>query len=218
MPYTQYQRLRVDVGFAPDDTLSLPDEQIDDAYERANLLYTATTSVEAAARVIVLEQLYAAAVTSTDYTQNNSTEKASQLFDHYGKLLDKWNGALKSAISAAAVDEAGSVFSGHSVRKPPRYKEFPGGGWSWDIQQAIMIPTSPLLARRITQRAERAVRRIGEKPTSVVFRTALRVVTISAQTVRLEFDNRSSAISSAAGAAPRTESYHLRCTRPSNIA
>jgi hypothetical protein len=135
MAYTVNQRFRMDVGFAPDDTLSLPDEQIEDAYERAGSLYTAAATVDAAARVIVLEQLYAAAVTSTDYTQNNSTEKASQLFDHYGKLLDKWNGALKSAISAAAVDEAGSVFSGHSVRKPPRYKEFPGGAGRWDISR-----------------------------------------------------------------------------------
>jgi hypothetical protein len=51
-------------------------------------------------------------------------------------------------------------------------------------------------------RAEDAVRRIGEKPLSVVFRTA-KGVNLSAQTVRLEFDNRSSAMSSAAGAAPR---------------
>lgn len=135
MPYAQYQRLRVDVGFAPDDSASLPDAQIDDAYYRAGLLYTGTPSVDAAARVIVLEQLYAAAVTSTDYTQNNSTEKASQLFDHYGKLLDKWNAALTKAVSVAAVDEAGSVFSGHSVRKPPRVKEFPGGAWNWDISR-----------------------------------------------------------------------------------
>jgi hypothetical protein len=138
MAYTQYQRHRVDVGFAPDDTLSLPDEQIEDAYDRAALLYTDTASVEAVARVIVLEQLYAAAKTSTDYTQNNTTEKASQLFDHYEKLLDKWNAALTKAINVATVDEAGSVFSGHSVRKPPRYKEFPGGvsGW-WDISRPL---------------------------------------------------------------------------------
>jgi hypothetical protein len=133
MPYDQNQRLRVDVGFAPDDIVGLPDAQIEDAYERAGVIYTDTASVNASARVIVLEQLYAAAVTSTDYTQNSTQEKASQLFDHYGKLLDKWNAALDGAINLAAAGESGSVRSGRQTRKPARLKEFPGGtaGWGW---------------------------------------------------------------------------------------
>jgi len=70
-----------------------------------------------------------------------------------------------------------------------------------------MIPTSPIQAKRITQRAQDAAKRIGEKPTSVVFNVPTpgnpKGVNIAAQTVRLEFDNRSAVISSTAGAAPR---------------
>jgi hypothetical protein len=65
-----------------------------------------------------------------------------------------------------------------------------------------MIPTSPIYAKRIAQRAQDAARRIGEKPTSVVFKRA-NGSTLPAQTVRLEVDNRATLASSAAGAAPR---------------
>ena len=120
------QRLRVDVGFKPDDIVSLPDEQIDDAYERAGAIYTDTTSVNAAARVLVLEQLYAQAARRIDYTQNATQNKSSQVFDHYGQLLERWNKALGEAINLAAAGESGSVRSGRQVRKPARLKEFPG--------------------------------------------------------------------------------------------
>jgi hypothetical protein len=65
-----------------------------------------------------------------------------------------------------------------------------------------MIPTSPIQATRIAKRAQDAVRRIGEKPTSVVFKRA-NGTTLPAQTVRLEWDNRSSLQTSTAGAGPR---------------
>jgi len=65
-----------------------------------------------------------------------------------------------------------------------------------------VIPTSPIQAKRIAQRAQDAARRIGEKPTSVVFKTAAGA-TLPAQSLRLEYDNRASLASSAAGAAPR---------------
>jgi hypothetical protein len=96
-----YERLRVDCGLAPSDTVTLPDWQAEDNFDRAALIYPDPLiplgAQDAYTRVLTLEQLYASAVTSTDYTQNNSTEKASQLFDHYGKLLDMWRGKLKVA-------------------------------------------------------------------------------------------------------------------------
>ena|SRR5215204_5166721 len=65
-----------------------------------------------------------------------------------------------------------------------------------------MIPTSPIQAKRIAQRAQDAAKRIGEKPTSVVFKTAAGA-TLPAQVLRLEYDNRATLASSTAGAAPR---------------
>jgi len=65
-----------------------------------------------------------------------------------------------------------------------------------------MIPTSPIQAKRIAQRAQDAARRIGEKPTTVVFKTAAGA-SIAAQVVRLEYDNRATLASSTAGATPR---------------
>jgi hypothetical protein len=134
--YTELQRIRMACGFKPDDTASLPDEQIQDALDRAGERTSDPTVQRIAATVLVLEQLYAEAVTATDYTQNNTQEKASQRFDHYGKLLDKWNKALAQAEEEAAVAAAGgTVRSGRQVRKPARLKEFPGGPWSWDISR-----------------------------------------------------------------------------------
>lgn len=130
MPYDQNQRLRVDVGFGPDDIVSLPDAQIDDAYARSGVLYTDTASANASAHVIVLEQLYAQAARRIDYTQNATQNKSSQVFDHYGKLLEQWNKTLGEAQNLAAAGESGSVRSGRQTRKPARLKEFPGwGGW-----------------------------------------------------------------------------------------
>lgn len=65
-----------------------------------------------------------------------------------------------------------------------------------------MIPTSPIYAKRIQMRAEDAVRRISEKPTTVVFKRA-NGTTLPAQVVRLEWDNRSATLASVAGAGPR---------------
>lgn len=62
-----------------------------------------------------------------------------------------------------------------------------------------MIPTSPIYLQRIQQRARDAVRRIGEKPVSVTFRTASGQ-TIPAQTVRIEYENSASASESVPGA------------------
>lgn len=62
-----------------------------------------------------------------------------------------------------------------------------------------MIPTSPVYLEQIRLRAEDAVYRISEKPTTVVFRDA-KGVALAAQTLRIEYDNSASASESAAGA------------------
>ena len=62
-----------------------------------------------------------------------------------------------------------------------------------------MIPTSPVYLEQIRQRAEDAVYRISEKPTTVIFGDA-KGVALPAQVLRLEYDNSASAGESAPGA------------------
>lgn len=111
----EYEWLRIDCGLAATDIVTLPDAQAEDNFDRAALIYPDPESPAGAqgayARVLTLEQLYAKAVTQTDYTQNNSQEKASQLFDHYGKLLDMWNGKLGKAALGGASGGGTAIFS-----------------------------------------------------------------------------------------------------------
>lgn len=109
-----YQWLRLDCGLAQNDTGTLPDAQAEDNFDRAALLYPDPTNPAGAqfatTRVLTIEQLYAAAVTQTDYTQNNSQEKASQLFDHYGKLLDLWKGKQREAALGGTGSGGSALF------------------------------------------------------------------------------------------------------------
>src|SRR4030095_6178165 len=93
-----YELLRVDVGLKADDIVRLPDAQAESNFDRAALVYPDPTNPAGAqfayTRVLTIEQLYAKAVTQVDYTQNNSKESASQIFDHYAKLLDMWKGQV----------------------------------------------------------------------------------------------------------------------------
>jgi hypothetical protein len=68
-------------------------------------------------------------------------------------------------------------------------------------------PTAEQRTAREQRRAVHALRRINDKftvVTSVTFKTAAGV-TLAAQQVRLEYDNRASESTSAAGAAPRMQ-------------
>jgi hypothetical protein len=58
------------------------------------------------------------------------------------------------------------------------------------------------MAPDAAKRAANAWRRIQDKPTAVTFRTPAGV-TLAAQTVRVEVDNRATMLESAAGAAPQ---------------
>jgi hypothetical protein len=62
-----------------------------------------------------------------------------------------------------------------------------------------VIPTSPVYMQRIRRRAQDAVRRIGEKPTTVTFRDA-KGVALAPQVLRIEYDNSASASESGPGA------------------
>lgn len=124
---TERQRLRLDLGLAADDTTSLPDATIDDIFDEAGESYTDASSLLAATRIITLRRLRAAAASAVDYTQNNSTEKASQRFAHLTTLLAEWQAKLDEAVAGA---RGSGVLSGRTTRKPARIKEYPNG-WGW---------------------------------------------------------------------------------------
>lgn len=111
---SDYQLLRVDVGLAADDIVTLPDIQAESNFVRAALVYPDPLSPAggqfAYTRVITIEQLYAKAVTETDYTANNTKESASQLFDHYKALLDMWKDKLRYANMGGASGGGTAIF------------------------------------------------------------------------------------------------------------
>lgn len=99
---TERQRLRMDLGLQPDDAASLSDDIADDIYAEAGEFYADAGSAYAYARVIAIERLMAQAAPQVDYTQNESSEKSSQLTTNYQKLLERWQGKLDKAIALAS--------------------------------------------------------------------------------------------------------------------
>jgi hypothetical protein len=120
---TERQRLRLDVGLAASDTTSLSDATIDAIFVEAGETYTDATSLLAATRVIVLRRLRAQSASAVDYTQNNSTEKASQRFQQLGELLAEWQGKLDEAVVSSS---SSAARFGRTARRPARIREYPG--------------------------------------------------------------------------------------------
>lgn len=133
-PPTRNQRLRIDVGLDPDDQASLPDDIADDNYVRAEAYSSDPLVQDAYAHVITIEQLWAKAVMETDYIQNESTEKASQRFDHYGKLLEGWKKNLALAETDSSIIPYGAL-RGAKTMRPRRAHDYPGGYRRGDISR-----------------------------------------------------------------------------------
>lgn len=119
---TQRTRLRSDIGAT---VTSLPDDDADDIFTEAGEKYTDADSITAYTRVLAIRRLFASATKLADYTQNESSEKQSQVFDHLQKLLAFWLGELDAAVSAAST--VGAAMFGGVRGKPKRIKEYPGG-------------------------------------------------------------------------------------------
>jgi len=119
------QRLRMDLGFAAGDTASLSDNTIDAIFLEAGERFTDPASILISTRVISLRRMVMQAANEVDYTQNNSSEKASQRYDHLIRELRRWEGLLEDALSLAS--ESGAVRSGKPQQIPPRIKEYPRG-------------------------------------------------------------------------------------------
>lgn len=86
-------------------------------FTRAAAKYTeGSDAYYAYARVIVLRGILAAATGQTDYTQNQSSEKKSQAFDHISEMLKKWEKELSAAVVAARRDSMPSTSLPINVR------------------------------------------------------------------------------------------------------
>ena len=116
---TERDRLRLDTGHT---SVSLDDDEADAVFVRAAEDYS-PSAVQSGARVIAIQYLLGNASKLNDYIQNNSEEKASQVFNHLMKLLGYWE---DKAAEDTKEDFGGGVLSGRSKRIPRRLKGFPG--------------------------------------------------------------------------------------------
>lgn len=116
----QADRLRADTGT---NTASLPDASVDAIWTEAGESYTDNGSLTAYTRVIVLRRILAGAIAMNDYKQNESEEKAGQVFGKVQKALDLWQGILTEAITSSG---NGAARFGKTQYKPLRVKEYPG--------------------------------------------------------------------------------------------
>ncbi len=109
----EIDRLRADIG--ADDT-ALPDYAADEIYTEAAELYTGVKSIRAGARVIAINRLLAPAANHVDYSQDTTTESASQRFKQLKEYLVIWQAALDTAIA----DEVTAITSSsaQSLRVP----------------------------------------------------------------------------------------------------
>lgn len=115
----QRDRLRLDTGHT---AVSLDDDEADAIYVRAEEDYS-TSAVDSGARVIAIQYLLSNAAKLNDYIQNNSEEKASQVFAHLMRLLKVWK---EQAAEDTKEDFRGGVLTGRTKRVPRRLKGFPG--------------------------------------------------------------------------------------------
>lgn len=116
----QRDRLRRDVDASE---TTLPDEEADDLFVEAGESYTDAASIAAYTRILFLQSLLASSAKMNDYRQNESEEKAGQIFAKVERLLALWQGNLTAAERLAA---GSTARFGKTLYKPQRVKEYPG--------------------------------------------------------------------------------------------
>jgi len=121
----EQQRLRMDLGFGPDDEASLSNAVIDDIFLEAGEFLTDSTAVVVNARVISIRRLLMQAANEVDYSQNRTSEKASQRDAQLEKELARWEAKLDEVLTLTG--ESGAVRSGKPMQQPPRTREYPWG-------------------------------------------------------------------------------------------
>lgn len=116
---TEWARLRLDTGHSD---ASLDDTEAEAIFVRSAEEYSAS-AINSGARVIAIQYLLGSAAKLNDYIQNNSDEKASQVFAHLKRLLGYWE---DKAAEDTKADFRGGVLTGRTKRVPRRLKGFPG--------------------------------------------------------------------------------------------
>lgn len=100
----------------------MPDTEIDLLYDRSTALYSGNDeAIEAKVRLLAIRAILISAAKMVDYTQNQSSEKLGQVFDHLYKIRTIFADDLLIALSDAGV----SVNYGGLRRKPSRIIESP---------------------------------------------------------------------------------------------
>lgn len=103
----QRDAVRFDTGYDAGTSGGLSDAIIDTLYSRAETLWGsgATSAIEAQVRLYVVDNLIMQAAKRTDYSQNESSEKSSQIFDHLYKMRDQFQKLLdlETTVSSAPV-------------------------------------------------------------------------------------------------------------------
>lgn len=122
-----YQRLRMALGLRPDDESQIDNGQAELLFVQAGETYTDAGSITVYTRVLALDSLLMQAANDVDYTQNKTTEKASQRYAMLSKERDKWQKRLEEVIDAA---RSSAARFGRTKRKPARIYEYPGE-WYW---------------------------------------------------------------------------------------
>lgn len=120
---TYKQRFRRATGDPGGDTPLFEPDTIDDYFAQADEDYaTASDNAKLAYAVILgfqdLQTLYA---TQVDYTANSASEKLSDVFDHYEKLIKKWEAKLTDALASTLP----GVMWGSTSVTPTRDQEYP---------------------------------------------------------------------------------------------
>ena len=102
---------------------SMPDPYIDDVVDEAAAAYSGYSRavILAYAYVLGFRDLKARAVKQTDYKQNDSEEKRSQMLAGLDKLEKTYQGDLDTLLEASSAP----VFFGQGKVVPSRIKEYP---------------------------------------------------------------------------------------------
>lgn len=104
--------------------VTMPDAYIDDVFNEAEESYTgyARPVIVTAAYVLCIKDMKTRAARLTDYDQNDSSEKRSQLLKNLDNLLKDYEGELAQLVEMGSSSPA---FFGVPNVKPSRLKEYP---------------------------------------------------------------------------------------------
>ena len=109
----EIERLRRDLSLTVE---AMPDYVVSDLFAEAEASYTGTRSKPAYARVLALQGLLSASASQVDYSQDTTTEHASQYFANLRALLTFWQDQLDRAV--ATETGSGAAFAGTTIRVP----------------------------------------------------------------------------------------------------